>query len=146
MSGGAADSPRHDVAERRARLAYRISYASAAAVLLFDFCAFALSDTFAFRRRISQSAEGVSVAADLVLFVFFLFAVPQWGLLWLKAWVSAGAAAYCAYAFPYIARECLTFAVAAFFLGACSLRKGVAASAAVGFAALAAAAVHFFNF
>lgn len=130
-----SDGLRRDFA--RARAAYRISYASAVLVLSLNVAAFIAGDTFRVLRRLSDTPLGVSVSADALMLVFFAFGFPVWGILRLKAWACAGAAAAVAYSVPDISFQAWAYCAAATAVGACTLRLGPALSAAAGVAAIA---------
>ena len=60
-----------------------------------------------------------------------------WGILRLKAWACAGAAAAVAYSVPDVSFQAWAYCAASTAVGACTLRLGPALSAAAGVAAMA---------
>lgn len=127
----------------RDKAAYFISYASVVLVLACGVCLFIGTDSFQLIRRFSETALGKSVAIDAFLLIFFIFGMPQWGILRFKAWACAGAAAYIAYSLPEFAQQAWAFCAASTLLGACTLRKGPVLSAFIGVAALLSCALFY---
>ena len=127
----------------RDKAAYFISYASVVLVLACGVCLFIGTDSFQLIRRFAETALGKSVAVDAFLLIFFIFGMPQWGILRFKAWACAGVAAYIAYSLPEFAQQSWAFCAASTLLGACTLRKGPVLSAFIGVAALLACALFY---
>ena len=119
--------------------AYFISYASVVLVLACGVCLFIVADSSPLIRRFAETALGKSVAVDAFLLIFFIFGMPQWGILRF----NAGAAAYIAYSLPEFAQQAWAFCAASTLLGACTLRKGPVLSAFIGVAALLACALFY---
>ena len=106
-------------------------------------CLFIGTDSFQLIRRFSETALGKSVAIDAFLLIFFIFGMPQWGILRFKAWACAGGAAYIAYSLPEFAQQSWAFCAASTLLGACTLRKGPIISSIIGVAALLSCALFY---
>ena len=123
--------------------AYFISYAAVVLTLACGVCLFIVADSSPLIRRFAETALGKSVAVDAFLLIFFIFGMPQWGILRFKAWACAGAAAYIAYSLPEFAQQAWAFCAASTLLGACTLRKGPILSAFIGVAALLACALFY---
>ena len=123
QKGGASENEAL-IKKLRARdmAAYFISYAAVVLTLACGVCLFIVADSFPLIRRFAETALGKSVAVDAFLLIFFIFGMPQWGILRFKAW------AFCA---------------ASTLLGACTLRKGPVLSAFIGVAALLACALFY---